>query len=446
MKIIHCLNQYMPLAMAGTEIYTHTLAQSQVSSGHKVAVITPHIDYYRPGCINGHYVYDNIDVYQYLETADPTDRQIHYGNKKPAGLENFKRLVLSLKADVIHFHELNRSVGLTAAHVKVARECGAKIVLTMHLSSYTCNTNILVRDGKLCDGKIRKYACSVCSYKTLFHMPSLPSAALATTGILCEYTGITNKIRTGKITTLIRLPSGIQRIKNELAELVDSVDQFVSYARWYKTILLENGIPQNKITLVPAALVTKEKNKTAKAAVSSGLPVKMVFVGRIQYVKGLHLIIEAVKQFSAGQLHLDIYGMPEETSYYQQCIKDSAGVDSICWKGPLMHRDVVAGLAQYDILCLASVFSEMSPLVIQEAFAAGIPVLASKVYGNMEQVRDLHNGILVEFNSARSLQEKLHLLVNNPGLIQQMKNNIASPVDFDVVNETYLRLYASLCS
>src|SRR5487761_549663 len=107
MKIVHCLIQYMPMAMAGTEVYTHTLATMQKSSGHEVAIVTPHIDHYRPGKINEHYVYDNIDVYQFLEAGDPTDRQIHYGNKKPSGLENFKQLILKLSPEVIHFHELN---------------------------------------------------------------------------------------------------------------------------------------------------------------------------------------------------------------------------------------------------------------------------------------------------------------------------------------------------
>src|ERR1700712_4900311 len=141
MKIIHCLNQYMPMAMAGTEVYTHTLATMQKLSGHQVAVITPHIDYHRPGQINEHYLYDDIDVYQYLEMADPTDRQIHYGNKYPAGLENFKKLITSLEPYVIHFHELNRSIGFTTEHVKIAKQYGAKVILTAHLSSYTCNTN-----------------------------------------------------------------------------------------------------------------------------------------------------------------------------------------------------------------------------------------------------------------------------------------------------------------
>ena len=63
-------------------------------------------------------------------------------------------------------------------------------------------------------------------------------------------------------------------------------------------------------------------------------------------------------------------------------------------------------MADYDLLCVPSLSSEMSPLVIQEAFAAGIPVLASRGYGNIEQIRHGENGLVFNFNSADSLAIK----------------------------------------
>lgn len=49
-------------------------------------------------------------------------------------------------------------------------------------------------------------------------------------------------------------------------------------------------------------------------------------------------------------------------------------------------------------MSLCSTFSEMSPLVIQEAFAARLPVIASNVYGNAEQITHGENGLLFNFN------------------------------------------------
>ena len=434
----------MPIAFAGTEVYTHTLATMQKCAGHDVAVVIPHIEYYRPGQICEHYVYEGLDVYQYMESGDPTDRQIHYGIKKPAGLENFRQLMVKMNPDIIHFHELNRSIGLTTEHVKIAKQQGAKVLLTIHLSFYTCNTNVLVRDGKICKGIIRERTCSICTLKTLHKIPSIVAEPLT---VLSTFSGVarfSSILKPGKATTLLRTPAAIKRVKSELKVLSEYLDKFVLYGKWYERILLENGIPGNKITIVPAALVATKKAKVLKITKPPQLPIRLVFIGRIQPQKGIHLIIEALRDFSADEIQIDFYGKQEETDYYTQCIKDTKDIKCITWMG-LIERDAVLNtLTRYDILCLASTFSEMSPLVIQEAFAAGIPVIASKVYGNMEQVQDRHNGILFEFNSSKSLKEKMGELIENPGLIQQMKDNVVSPPGFELVNECYLQLYSSL--
>ena len=430
----------MPQVMAGTEIYTHALATLQKEAGHKVAVITPHIEYYGPGEINCHYVYDCMDVYQFLETADPKNRQIHYGKKKPEGLINFRELINQLKADVIHFHELNRSIGFTIEHVKLARQSGAKIFLTMHLSSYSCNTNILKYNNELCNGLIKDFRCSECCYKTLFKTPALLAKPLTFFSLMADKVGITGKMPDNKIKTLLAVPSTIRRTRKELQELVTNVDQLISLSNWYEKILIKNGVPKNKLTVLPPALVSVSKmiNHTKKH--DAALPVRMVFIGRIQPTKGIHLIIEAMHSFSPGQLQIDIYGRPEPTDYYKQCVSNSKEMTHVIWKGELNREEVVERLAQYDIFCLASTFSEMSPLVIQEAFAAGIPVVASRVYGNVEQVKDGINGLLFEGN-VKSLVATLQKLVNDPGVINRLASAINVPLMFSEVAEKYEALY-----
>lgn len=446
MKIVHCINHYMPLMMAGTEVYTHTLATMQKSLGHEVAVVTPFIDYYNPGQINEHYLYEGIDVYQYLELADPNDRQIQYGNKKPSGLQNFKQLIEFLKPDVIHFQNLTRSMGLTIENIKIAKQYGSKVIFTAHLSGYTCYTNVLVRNGngKLCDGLIRERTCSICTYRTLYHIPPVVAAPLASLAVLSKKLGITKNLMEGKATSLLMIPLSIQRIKDTLHELVDNLDQFVSYTKWYEKILLENGVPQDKITVVPTAFAGIKKSEHFRISSPPQLPVKIVFIGRIQPQKGIHLIIEAMRHFSSEQVQIDLYGKTEETGYYNKCVKDSLDLENIIWKGTIPHEEVCETIATYDILCLPSTFSEMSSLVIQDAFAAGVPVLASKVYGNMEQVKNNINGLLFEVNSAKDLKNKIKVLIDNPQLLAELKENVKPPIAFDIVNECYLQLYESL--
>ena len=86
----------------------------------------------------------------------------------------------------------------------------------------------------------------------------------------------------------------------------------------------------------------------------------------------------------------------------------------------------------------------MSPLVIQEAFAARIPVLASDVYGNAEQIIDGENGWLFKYNDLEHLIYTLNQLINNPGLIESAKAKILQPNTFETVAKEHSEIYSAV--
>ncbi len=198
----------------------------------------------------------------------------------------------------------------------------------MHLSFYTCNTNILVNNNKLCHGKILDFNCSVCTYKTFYKMPSLVGGTIARAGILLHDVGILSNPPSNKMATLLSTPAMIKRIKNDLADIVENTDRIVVLSEWYKNILLKNGVPENKITVIKQALATAKK-EIKKMPRQERLPIKMVFLGRIEQPKAIHLMIEAMGNFSTENVLLDLYGKEEDTEYYHQCVKDSKKVNSI---------------------------------------------------------------------------------------------------------------------
>ena len=116
----------------------------------------------------------------------------------------------------------------------------------------------------------------------------------------------------------------------------------------------------------------------------------------------------------------------------------------IQWKGALAHETVVKVMSQYDALCLCSTFSEMSPLVIQEAFAAGLPVIASNVYGNAEQIKHGVNGLLFNFNDPADLLKQLQRCIDEKELLSNLSRNILPPRSFEEVANDHVKLYNSL--
>ncbi|MGO9111431.1 MAG: glycosyltransferase [Thermoguttaceae bacterium] len=115
--------------------------------------------------------------------------------------------------------------------------------------------------------------------------------------------------------------------------------------------------------------------------------------------KGLEVLLEALAQLRCRGLPVRLRAVGSfETPEYESHIKQLAGqlnLDStIDWAG--FARDIDSELARMDLFVLPSLFGEGLPMVVLEAMAAGLPVVASAVSGIPEAVRDGIEGLLVE--------------------------------------------------
>lgn len=115
--------------------------------------------------------------------------------------------------------------------------------------------------------------------------------------------------------------------------------------------------------------------------------------------KGLEVLIEALAHLrDRGQpVRLRAVGCFESRTYEAEvrCFAEQLRVaDLIDWVG--FKQDIAAELAQMDLFVLPSLFGEGLPMVILEAMAAGVPVIATRVEGAPEAVRNELEGLLVE--------------------------------------------------
>ena len=104
---------------------------------------------------------------------------------------------------------------------------------------------------------------------------------------------------------------------------------------------------------------------------------------------------------------------PFETAEYERETKRLAGelgVEAcVDWIG--FTRDVDNELARMDVFVLPSLFGEGLPMVVLEAMAAGVPVVATRVEGTPEAIRDGQDGLIAEPNNPRHLAETLGRLI-----------------------------------
>jgi len=437
MKILLVLNHFMPQQTAGTEVYTWSLANELLKKGAEITVVIP--NYGNQESIE--YTFNGIRVIKFAESS-LVDRSLILGFRMPEGVAIFKKLLENQKPDIVHFQEIAGSNGITLHHIKTAKSFGAKVIMTFHLSINTCITGTLSFQNKLpCNGIIDLKKCTECYLHT--KSPSRFINILTVLNLLLLKIGWDTRKWNHPVGTALGTGFILNDLGKKLKVLAASCNQMVVLTKWYKEVLLANGISEKKITHISQGLPYPVLgNQNHPKIASSSL--HLIFVGRLSPFKGVHLLISAMNELTEYSIQLDIYGQSTDADYESELRASSAHLKNIQWKGLLKQEEVVLTMQSYDALCLCSTFSEMSPLVIQEAFAAGIPVIASNVYGNAEQLTDGVNGLLFELNSVSSLSNILKRCASNKELLHELKLNIKSPKLFSEVADEYFNLYNSL--
>jgi glycosyltransferase involved in cell wall biosynthesis len=436
-KVFQVLSKFLPQQIAGTEVYTFALSKQLQQKEIDVKVVIPNYG----EKVASEYVYKGLTVHQYAEPS-VVNRQLIMGLKAPEGLQYFTKLIEDERPDIIHFHELAGSNGITLHHVKEAQKIGIKVLMTLHLATYSCMTGSLLQNGlSNCSGKIELKKCTEC-YLSTKKLEKSTVKLLTRLSILLNLLGINSTKLSNRFATALGSTSLVKKKRQNLLELVNCCDKVVVLNNWYKEILVSNGISPNKITLITQGLPVHRTLKKGVKPYSDIL--KFIFVGRISYFKGIHLLIDAFMQLDYTKAELHIYGQTDDSIYENDLKKKSNLFQNIKWKGKLSQSDVVSTMNNYDAFCLCSTITEMSPLVIQEAFIAGIPVIASNVYGNAEQINHGINGLLFNINDSVDLLTQLNRCLYEIDLLPSLVKNITPPKSFDKVGDEYMELYKSI--
>jgi glycosyltransferase involved in cell wall biosynthesis len=440
LKILQVLNHFLPQQSAGTEIYTWALSKALQAGNVQVVVVIP--NYGSEESVD--YSYDNIPVHQFAEPSI-VDRALIMGKTVSKGVQSFRAYLENSRPDIIHFHELAGSNGISLHHVMAAKETGAKVVITFHLASYTCKTGTLMYKQKtLCDGRIKSLRCADC-YNQKTQQSSL-FAALNPVRKMLYALNIDSTNLNNKIGTALGTPFLIDQLKNNFKRLISLCDKVVVLTKWYNDVLVLNGVAAEKISCIEQGLPLEQANAIEATRSEVTFPIRLIFLGRISPFKGLHLLLEALLQLPVDKVSLHICGQQADLEYESLWRNKTKDFSNIQWMGKLTQQEVIPVMQRSDVLCLCSTFSEMSPLVIQEAFSAGIPVLASNVYGNAEQIKDGVNGWLFTFNDTTDLKHKIQHLIDDPQRIIEAAAQVRPPKSFKKVASAYLDLYTEILS
>ncbi len=219
--------------------------------------------------------------------------------------------------------------------------------------------------------------------------------------------------------------------------LMKKVDKIIAVSDYMRRLMMREGIPEEKISLIYPALDDPEVHVEQRI---SSMPLKVGYIGAVSPHKGVHVLMDAFRDLDDTKAQLHIYGTLD--TLYQSSLR-ALDASNIFFHGAYNSEDLTAIFSSLDVVVLPSVCPDNSPLVVQEALRHGIPVIGSLIGGIPEYIQD-DFGALFEAGNSRELKEILVQLTNEPAILQRWKRNIPKLGTVDSLAREIYGIYESL--
>lgn len=245
------------------------------------------------------------------------------------------------------------------------------------------------------------------------------------------------------------------RIRSE-KDILHRADRIVAVSEHERGNMIDfYGAPGDRIQVIPCGVdmdVFKPMPKEqARVELGLGSEKVLLYVGRVQPLKGPELLLEGVARLGVGSgLKVMIVGGAvtgdEEVDKVRQLAEELGIGQMVSFEGTVPHKKLVYYYNAAD-LCVVPSFYESFGLVAAEAMACGTPVVATAVGGLPETVKDGVNGCLIRERNPDVLAEKVSLLLDNTqlrGLLASRARNSVAGLDWRRVAGRVAGLYESL--
>ena len=287
---------------------------------------------------------------------------------------SFTELVKQQNPEVVHFHNTFPLIS-PAAYYAVHRE-GTAVVQTLHNFRLLCPGATLFREGQPCEECIEKKSLRPAIVHACYRASRPATAAVAT--MLTVHRAI-----------------GTWRRK---------VDLYIALSEFARRKFIEGGLPASRIVVKPNFV-------SPDPGVGAGSGEYALFVGRLSAEKGIAVLASAWRELS--QIPLIVAGDGPLAEIEWPC-----GAN---WIGRQPREKILALMREARVLIVPSVCYETGPLAILEAFACGLPVIASNLGSMAEMVTHQRTGLLFNPGDAADLARKVRWAFEHPDAVEGMR-------------------------
>ena len=289
--------------------------------------------------------------------------------------------IARFRPDVVHFH--NTFPLISPAAYRAVRAAGLPVIQTLHNFRLHCPQAMYLRNGKVCEDCLGKLP-----WRSVVHGCYRESRAQSA------------------------VLSSMLVVHRALGTYRDQVTRYIALNTFCRNKLIEGGLPAERIVIKPNFVDFDAVPPAARAG--------FLFVGRLSSEKGIAVLVDAWQQVAAGTLRVAGTGPEAALLDAVPGLTPMGGLN-----GDAVRDQMAAALA----LVLPSIWYECFPRTLVEAFASGLPVIASRLGPLADLIEDGVTGLLFAPGDAADLAQKLRWAQAHPEQMAAMGQNARAKYD-----------------
>lgn len=282
--------------------------------------------------------------------------------------------------DVVHAH--NTFPLISPSLYWAAARAGVPVVQTLHNFRLSCPQGMYLRDGRVCEDCAGRLP-----WRGVVHRCYRGSAAQS--GLL----------------------AGMLVTHRAIGTWQQQVTRYIALNEFCRQKFIAGGLPQRRIAVKPNFVDLRENPDGKARAREGGARQGGLFVGRLAPEKGVAVLVAAIDRI--GGVVVEVAGDGPQRA----TVEASRFARALGALGPKL---VLERMRTAAYLVLPSLWYENFPRTLVEAFACGLPVIASRLGSMVELVEEGRTGLLFEPGDAADLAEKIRWAESNPAALKRM--------------------------
>ncbi len=284
------------------------------------------------------------------------------------------------KFDVLHVQNFFPSLSPSVYYA--AKKHGVAVVQTLRNYRLLCPGVYFYRDGRICEDCIDK---------------------------VFKYPGIIHGCYRGSRTATAAV-AAMTALHTMRGTWLNTVEVYVALTKFVRDKFIEAGFPEQK-------LVVKNNFVYPDPGCGDGKGDYALFVGRLSPEKGLDTLLQAWRHLKRNW-KLKVVGDGPGANDVREFCAANANVE---WVGSKSRGETAEIMSNARLLVFPSQWYEAFGRVAMESFAAGTPVIASRLGAMAEVCEDGQTGMLFEAGNAADLADKLRWAFDHPAEVKAMR-------------------------